>query len=56
MANQSKEAAQLFGWLLDDIKTIWDREGFGSDESESEPLYARLVAAIQVCQKAGYQR
>jgi hypothetical protein len=32
--------------LLADIKTLWDREGFGSDPSVSDPLYERLGEAI----------
>lgn len=41
----------LIGYILEDIKALWDREGFGSDESVSEPLYARLNAAIALLQK-----
>lgn len=41
---------QLVSWVLEDIKALWDAEGFGSDEAVSEPLYARLTAAIQLLQ------
>jgi hypothetical protein len=41
---------QLVGWVLEDIKAIWDDAGFGEDEAVSEPLYARLEAAIRLCQ------
>jgi hypothetical protein len=32
--------------LLRDIKALWDREGFGDDHAVSDPLYSRLVAAL----------
>jgi hypothetical protein len=32
--------------LLTDINDLWNREGFGSDDRESEPLKARLERAI----------
>jgi len=32
--------------LLWDIKQVWDREGFGSDDAVSEPLKTRLESAI----------
>lgn len=47
MATTSKSTASDIHTLLRDIKTLWDREGFGADESESEPLYARLCQAIK---------
>ena len=34
--------------LLTDIKSLWDGEGFGSDDAIPEPLHARLDAAIQM--------
>lgn len=33
--------------VLRRIKIIWDREGIGSDEDESEPLYADLVHLLK---------
>jgi hypothetical protein len=33
--------------LLTDINDLWNREGFGSDDAESEPLKARLEEAIR---------
>ncbi len=32
--------------VLERIKVIWDREGIGSDESESEPLFHALERVI----------
>jgi hypothetical protein len=32
--------------VLERVKVIWDREGIGSDENESEPLYNDLCEAI----------
>jgi hypothetical protein len=37
---------ELICHVLKDIKALWDQEGFGTDEDVSEPLYARLQAAI----------
>jgi hypothetical protein len=37
----------LIRYVLEDIKYIWDQEGFGTDERVMEPLYARLQAAIR---------
>lgn len=33
--------------LLQDIRVVWDAEGFGSDKTASELMYARLKAAIE---------
>ena len=33
--------------LLTDIDALWNREGFGSDDAESEPLKRRLEQAIR---------
>lgn len=33
--------------ILQDIKALWDVEGFGSDDAVSEPLYARLSKAVE---------
>jgi hypothetical protein len=38
--------AQAVLRLLVDIKRIWDREGFGTNPRESDPLYERLKQAI----------
>jgi hypothetical protein len=42
--------------VLEDIKALWDAEGFGSDEAISEPLYARLQAAIQILDRSVQQQ
>jgi hypothetical protein len=55
MTHSEKQAIQgnneLVKYVLDDIKALWDREGFGSNEADSEPLYARLTAAIRLLDK-----
>jgi hypothetical protein len=33
--------------LLTDINELWNREGFGSDDTVSEPLKARLEKAVR---------
>jgi hypothetical protein len=33
--------------LLRDIKSLWDREGFGTDKDQSERLYERLTRALE---------
>jgi hypothetical protein len=49
--NRPEGKDQLVCWVLEDIKALWDKEGFGSDESVSEQLYARLNAAIRILGK-----
>ena len=38
--------------LLERVMIIWDREGVGSDESESEPLHNDILTALSLSGRA----
>ncbi len=33
--------------LLENIKLVWDEQGFGDDDAVSEPIYNELTRAIE---------
>ncbi len=33
--------------LLENIKLVWDEQGFGDDDAVSEPIYDELTKAIE---------
>lgn len=42
--------------LLLAVKALWDKHGLGDDEAESEPVYARVCAALGTTEAGRHTR